>query len=87
MAGLNVLFQQRALSLLLVEWKEVLKKVRAFQHTERGRGNVIHLDPLNIWRAELSYVATCKLDILFIMVHVPVAKLELKNVTKARVFY
>ena len=48
MAGLCVLFQQRALSPLLVERKEVLKKVRSLQHNERGRGNVILMDPLNV---------------------------------------
>ena len=75
MAGLSVLFQQRALSPLLVERKEVLKKVRSPEHRERGRGNVILMDPLNVWRAELSYVVTRNLNIL-IMVHIPVAKLE-----------
>ena len=58
MAGLSVLFQQRALSPLLVERKEILRKVRALQHKERGRGNVILMDLLNVWRVELSYVAT-----------------------------
>ena len=72
---LSVLFQQRALSPLLVERKEVLKRVRALKHKERGRGNVILMDPLNVWRAELSYVVTRNLNIL-IMVHIPVAKLE-----------
>ena len=52
MAGLSVLFQQRALSPLLVERKEVIKKVRSLQHKERGRGNVILMDPLNVWSAE-----------------------------------
>ena len=75
MAGLSILFQQRALSPLLVERKEVLKKVRSLQHKDKGRGNVILMDPLNVWRAELSYVVTRNLNIL-IMVHVPVAKLE-----------
>lgn len=41
MAELSVLFQQRALSPLLVERKEVIKKMRALQHKERGRGNII----------------------------------------------
>ena len=75
MAGLSVLFQQRALSPFLVERKEVLKKVRSPQHKERGRGNVILMDPLNVWRAELSYVVMRNLNIL-VMVHIPVAKLE-----------
>ena len=35
MAGLSVLFQQRALSPLLVERKEVIKRVRSLQHRER----------------------------------------------------
>ena len=69
MAGLSVLFQQRALSPLLVERKEFLKQVRA------RRGTVILMDPLNVWRVELSYVVTRNLNIL-IMVHIPVAKLE-----------
>lgn len=60
---------------LLVERKEVLKRVQALQHKERGRGNIILMDPLNMWPAELSYVVTRKLDIL-IMVYVPIAKLE-----------
>ena len=49
MAGLRVLFQQRALSPLLVERKEVIKKVRSLLHKERGRGNVVLMDPLNVW--------------------------------------
>ena len=75
MAGLSVLFQQRALSPLLVERKEVIKRVRSLQHRERGRGNVILMDPLNVWRAELSYVVTRNLNIL-VMVRIPVAKQE-----------
>lgn len=76
MAGLSVLFQHRALSPLLVEQREVLKQVRPLQHKERGRGNVILMYPLNVWRAELSYVVTRNLNIL-IMVHIPVVKLQL----------
>ena len=59
-----------------MEQKEVLKQVRALQHKETGKGNVILMDPLNVWRAVLSYVVTRNLNIL-IMVHIPVAKLEL----------
>ena len=73
MAGLSVLFQQRALSPLLVDRKEVVRKVRALQHKERGRGNLILMDPLNIWAAELSYVVTRNLNIM-VMMHIPVAK-------------
>ena len=38
MAGLSVLFQQRALSPLLAERKEVLKKVSSLQHMETWKG-------------------------------------------------
>ena len=75
MAGLSVLFQQRALSPLLIDRKEVIKKVRSLQHKERGRGNLILMDPLNVWSVELSYVVTRNLNIL-VMVHIPVAKQE-----------
>lgn len=53
-AGLSVLFQQRASSLLLVDCGEVIKKVRGIHHLEQGRGNEVLMDPLNVWRAELS---------------------------------
>lgn len=55
MAGLSVLFQQRALSPPSVDRGEVLKKVRSIQHSERGRGIVALMDPLNVGRPELSY--------------------------------
>ena len=71
--GLSVLFQHRHLSPLLVERKAVTAEVRNVQHTERVRGNLLLIDPLDVWRCDLSYVVTRTLDIM-VMVHIPVAK-------------
>ena len=70
---LSVLFQHRQLSPLLVERKAVTAEVRSLQHAERVRGNLLLIDPLDIWRCELSYVVTRSLDIM-VVVHIPVAK-------------
>lgn len=70
---LSVLFQHRHLSPLLVERKAVTAEVRSLQHTERVRGNLLLIDPLDIWRCELTYVVTRSLDIM-VVVHIPVAK-------------
>ena len=71
--GLSVLFQHHHLSPLLVERKAVTTEVRSLQHTERVRGNLLLIDPLDVWRCELSYVVTRTLDIM-VVVHIPVAK-------------
>ena len=46
--GLSVLFQHRQLSPLLVERKAVTAEVRSLQHSERVRGNLLLIDPLDI---------------------------------------
>ena len=71
--GLSVLFQHRQLSPLLVERKAVTAEVRSLQHSERVRGNLLLIDPLDVWRCQLSYVVTRSLDIM-VVVHIPVAK-------------
>ena len=71
--GLGVLFQHRQLSPLLVERKAVTAEVRSLQHSERVRGNLLLIDPLDVLRCELSYVVTRSLDIM-VVVHIPVAK-------------
>ena len=73
MSGLSVLFQHRQLSPLLVERKAVTAEVRGLQHSERVRGNLLLIDPLDVWRCQLSYVVTRSLDIM-VVVHIPVAK-------------
>ena len=70
---LSVLFQHRHLSPLLVERKAVTAEVRSLQHTKRVRGNLLLIDPLDVWRCELSYVVTRTLDIM-VVVHILVAK-------------
>ena len=57
-----------------MERKAVTTEVRSLQHTEHVRGNLLLIDPLDIWRCELSYVVTRALDIMVVVVHIPVAK-------------
>ena len=47
--GLSVLFQYCHLSPLLVDQKAVTAEVRNLQHTQRIRGNLLLIDPLDIW--------------------------------------
>ena len=58
MVGLSVLFQLRVFSPLLVDRGEVPKNVRGIRYLERGRGNVVLMDPLHARRAEQSYKVT-----------------------------
>ena len=48
-------------------------EVRSLQHNARVRGNLLLINPLDVWHCELSYVVTQTLDIM-VVVHIPVAK-------------
>ena len=56
--GLSVLFQHRHLSPLLVERKAVTAEVRSLKHTERLRGNLLLVDPLDICICDSLYTQT-----------------------------
>lgn len=59
----TVEYSANTMSPLLVDRGKVLEKVRGIQYLERGRENVVLIDPLNLWRAEVSYIVTRGLDI------------------------
>ncbi len=75
MQGLSMLFHVKHLSPLLVDRVQIMKMVRELMADETERGNLILINPLDVWRCELSYVVTRTMDVV-VMVHIPVGKAD-----------